>query len=164
MMGSGKTSAGKKLAKLLSYQFIDVDKYIEEKEGESITHIFEKVGENAFRKMEHAYLLELIPLKKAIISTGGGLPIYHNNMDLINKNGKSIYLEAEPAFLRSRLISQKNSRPLISNISDDKIESFLAEMLNSRESHYKQAHLNISAKNLNVKELKEILELNKLLD
>ena len=164
MMGSGKTSAGKKLAKLLSYQFIDVDEYIKEKEGKSISDIFNELGEDIFRKLEHQNLLNLLHLKDAVISTGGGLPIYHGNMELMNKHGKSIYLQAEPAFLRSRLINQKENRPLISSLKNEEIEPFLANMLKMREHYYGKAHFTIASKSLNVNDLKDKLELNKLLD
>jgi len=155
MMGSGKTKTGQKLAKALSYKFIDIDAFIEEKEGKSIPLLFKEIGETQFRELEHHYILKLQDYNNVVISTGGGLPCFHDNMDLINKSGLSIYLQAEPSFLKSRLINNKNSRPLIAKIPDEKLEGYLKDLLEQRRSYYEKASIHISAINLNEKKIIE---------
>ena len=150
MMGSGKTSLGKKLANALSYSFVDVDEYIEKQEKKTVTTLFKDLGEESFRKLEHHYLKQLISSDNVVISTGGGLPCYYDNIEIINKNGISIYLEAEPAFLKSRLVLHKNKRPLIANIADADLEAFLSNLLQARQQFYKKALIHISAKSLNI--------------
>jgi shikimate kinase len=73
-MGSGKTTAGKKLADRLGYTFIDLDKYIENKYRITIPHLFARYDEGAFRKLEKETITETFKLKNAVISTGGGTP------------------------------------------------------------------------------------------
>ncbi|MCK5776502.1 MAG: shikimate kinase [Bacteroidales bacterium] len=159
MMGSGKTKLGKKLAKAIAYRFIDVDAFIEEKEKKSIAALFQDIGEEKFRELEHQTIKTLQELDNIVISTGGGLPYYHNNMDLINENGISIYLKAEPALLKSRLINKKETRPLISRIPDDDLQKYLEDLLGKRKAFYEKASIHISAINLNDKAL--IYELEK---
>jgi len=153
MMGSGKTSIGKKIAKLLSFRFVDTDLYIEELQGKSVPVLFKEKGELWFRDLENKCLKEILSLDNVVISTGGGLPCYHNNMDKINKNARSVYLEANPAFLKSRLINNKYNRPLISSVPDEDLENYLEEMLNYREKYYRKADLFVNALGINAKTL-----------
>ena len=81
-MGSGKTTAGKKLASLLGWSYIDLDKKIEEYEGKSIPEIFSENGEEYFRITESRLLKKLDVGNNTVISTGGGTPCYCNNMDI----------------------------------------------------------------------------------
>jgi shikimate kinase len=88
MPGSGKSTWGKKLAKALQYNFVDLDKLIELNEQLSIEDIFRQKGEEYFRDLEHKYLLKTIVMNNVVISCGGGTPCYNDNMNLINENGK----------------------------------------------------------------------------
>src|SRR5476651_2201785 len=80
-MGSGKTTLGRRLAARLGYEFIDLDQVFEEKEGITIAQYFTYYGEDAFRKEESAILKQTHYPEKAVISTGGGLPCFFDNMD-----------------------------------------------------------------------------------
>jgi len=157
MMGSGKSKMGKKLASLLNMDFVDVDEYIENKEGVSVSDLFDKKGEQNFRKLEQFYLREILVQDHIVVSTGGGLPCYFENMELMNKHGVSVYLEATAAFLKSRLIHHKEKRPLIANIPDDSLEEFLDRMLKTRDVYYKRSNITISAKNIRANKIKEAL-------
>lgn len=138
-MGSGKTTSGKRLAKKLNYSFIDTDSLFEEKSGISISDFFIEKGEMAFRQAEHALLDDLVKLDNVVVATGGGLPCFFNNMDIINANGVSIYLRLSPLSLASRLANSKEDRPLIKNLSGDDLLSFITEMLEKREPYYLKA-------------------------
>lgn len=163
MMGSGKTKIGQRLAKALSYKFIDVDAFIEEKKGKTIPLLFEEIGERKFRELEHQSILDLQEYDDIVVSTGGGLPCFHNNMDLINKNGVSVYLQATPSFLKSRLIHNKSTRPLIANLPDEELENYLITLLELRKPYYEKANIQLSAMNLNEKIVIDKLVKNKIL-
>ncbi|MDT7831863.1 shikimate kinase [Flavobacteriaceae bacterium S356] len=141
-MTSGKTAVGKSLSKKLFLPFIDLDKYISEKEQLSISEIFKTKGEIYFRKIEHIYLKELLNSdEKFVLSLGGGTPCYAGNMDLIKNHPKtiSIYLEATIPTLVERLQKGKVRRPLVSQLSDEKLVEFVAKHLFERRNYYQQA-------------------------
>jgi len=152
-MGSGKTSTGKKLSKLLQYQFVDTDEWIEEREGRKVSEIFQLDGEKAFRNKEHDCLLAILDLKTTVISTGGGFPCHHDHMQFMNDRGLSIYLEADTKFLASRLINQKSKWPLIANIEDDNLATFLEDLLKDRRAYYEKSHIRIASKNLKASDI-----------
>jgi shikimate kinase len=85
-MGSGKTTLGKQLAKKLNLQFVDMDLFIENRYHKSISEIFKEKGEDGFREIERRTLQEIAGFENVIISTGGGLPCFFDNMDLMNKS------------------------------------------------------------------------------
>ena len=144
-MASGKSSIGKKLAKSLRMNFIDLDDYIIEKEKMSITTIFEQKGEIYFRKIENKYLKKILSKNEDfILSLGGGTPCYADNMEVINKkNIISIYLQGSISTMVKRLIKKKAKRPLIASLSDDKIPEFVAKHLFERRFYYEQAKMTI---------------------
>jgi len=146
-MASGKTTIGKLLAKKLSLNYYDTDELIEEKTGLQIYKIFEKYGENHFRKLERDVLIELIDKVKrtgGVISTGGGLPCYYNNMELMKKAGKVVYLEVNPEDVYKRIRNIK-LRPVYQKLMNK--ENPLKEiekLLKYREKYYKKADLRIN--------------------
>lgn len=152
-MTSGKTAVGKALSKKMFLPFIDLDKYIEKKEQRSISEIFKIKGEIYFRKIEHAYLKELLASnEKFILSLGGGTPCYAGNMDLItdNESTESIYLEANIPTLVERLQKGKVRRPLVSQLSDEKLVEFVAKHLFERRNYYQLAKhkVNVNEKSI----------------
>lgn len=138
-MGSGKSTVGKKLAKSLGLSFIDMDDYIEERNFKSIPTIFAEEGEDAFRKKEQKALHELSDFDDVVIATGGGAACFFDNMDVIKKTGKSLYLRGTPRILAERLRSSKVERPLIKGKSFEELVAFIDETLTKREKWYKQA-------------------------
>jgi shikimate kinase len=105
MPGSGKSSFGKKLANNLKYTFVDLDKLISINENESIESIFKTKGDAYFREMEHKYLLESTSYHQTVVSCGGGTPSFHNNMNIINNCGISVYLKANNLLLAVRIFN-----------------------------------------------------------
>ena len=138
-MGSGKTTVGKKLASLLGWSYIDLDKKIEEYEGKSIPEIFSENGEEYFRITESRLLKKLDVGNNTVISTGGGTPCYSNNMDIMLESGLTIYLKLTPLQLRSRLSESKGDRPLIKDLDHEMLLSFINEKLSAREKYYKRS-------------------------
>ena len=157
-MGSGKSKKGKKLASLLNYVFVDMDEWIEQQEGCSITEIFSKHGEEYFRKIEYGALQKIIEMENVVISTGGGTPCYFDAMQLIKNNGVSVYLQATPAHLKNRLMLSKKKRPLVENLNEEELQTYIENKLQEREKFYSQAHHSISAVDLKAEQLLSILQ------
>ena len=88
-----RSTAGKKLASLLGWSFIDLDNKIEEHTGKTIPELFSKYGEDYFRNIESEVLRNLKSQTNTVISTGGGTPCYENNMDFMLETGLTIYLK-----------------------------------------------------------------------
>ncbi len=152
-MGSGKTTAGKKLAAHLNFDFADLDLLIEEKYKITIPDIFDRFDENAFRKIEHDTLLETQPFQNTVVSTGGGTPCFYNNMEIINSNGTSVYLKLHPKSIQKRLLESRIKRSLVMNKREDEIFEFIVSKLDEREVYYKKAHHTIKAENLTISNL-----------
>jgi shikimate kinase len=143
-MGSGKSTTGMKLATLLGWPFIDLDRSIQEHTGLSIPEIFSRHGEPWFREKESETLKSLQSLPSGVISTGGGTPCYGSNMDFMLETGLTIYLKLTPGQLKSRLSGSSGQRPLIKNLSDEDLLSFIEENLAIREKWYSRAELNFN--------------------
>ena len=162
-MASGKSTLGKILAEKLSYGFLDLDDYIEEKENSTIKDIFKLKGEIHFRKLETHYLKELLATKtNLVLSLGGGTPCYGNNMDVILKapNTTSIYLKALIPTLIERLKNEKAKRPLIAHIqTDDLLAEFIGKHLFERSQFYSLASLTVATDNKTEKDIVEELVL-----
>jgi shikimate kinase len=112
-MGCGKTTVGQQLARKLNFSFLDTDRYIEQKNGRTVSSIFEDEGEEYFRDLETQTIKELIgKLSQTIVSVGGGLPIKAGNSEILKSLGTVIYLEATKDTLAMRLKNDK-VRPLL---------------------------------------------------
>jgi len=112
MMGVGKTTIGKSLAKNLSYNFTDIDKVIENKEGTSINLIFKGKGENYFRKLENKISLQELKKKKSVISLGGGAFVDNSIRRIVKDLAISFWLDVSVDELVKRLRKTKK-RPLL---------------------------------------------------
>jgi shikimate kinase len=146
-MGSGKSTIGQKLSEILKFDFLDLDMYIQNKEGKSIPELFVSKGEIYFRKIESHYLGAVIAKEHMVVSLGGGTPCYGNNMTAINNlaNVKSIYLKASIPDLVERLFNERAERPLISHLKNkDELTEFIGKHLFERSFFYSQADITIS--------------------
>ena len=112
LMGAGKTTIGKLLAKKLKKTFYDTDHEIEKKLGVKVSVIFELEGEEGFRKRETQMIDELTQKKDIILATGGGAVLSEENRRLLKERGKVIYLNAKPQHLAKRMAFDKD-RPLL---------------------------------------------------
>jgi shikimate kinase len=152
-MGSGKTTAGKKLASLLGWKFIDLDKKIEEYTGKTITEIFSDNGEEYFREIESQLLRNLIAQTSTIISTGGGTPCHNKNMDFMINTGLTIYLKMTPGQLKSRLSGSKGERPLIKDLDPVELQFFIEKRLADRERWYDRSEITFEGMDLDINSL-----------
>lgn len=164
-MASGKTSIGKKLAKKLDYNFLDLDDYIEEKEKLSVSDVFKEKGEIYFRKQEALYLKQLLKSENnTVLSVGGGTPCYSGNMALIlaSEKVKSIYLKASLSTLANKLLRKKAKRPLIAHVETiEEMTEFVGKHLFERVQFYNQAEIKVSIDGITKDEVVEniVLEL-----
>ena len=110
MMGAGKSTVGRYLAKALNYQFLDTDQLIERKENRTIEAIFKESGESYFRNIERD-IINQFDNKTCIYSTGGGLPIYNRNIDKLKDIGQVIYLKTSISELLNNRIKNNSTRP-----------------------------------------------------
>jgi shikimate kinase len=157
-MGSGKSTTGKKLASLLGWSFIDLDKIIEKHTGETIQEIFSQNGEDYFRKIETRLLKTLKPGTNIIISTGGGTPCYSDNMDFMLDNGLTLYLKLTPEELKSRLSESKGTRPLIKDLDKEKLQSFIEEKLADREKCYDRSDITVEGIDVDINMLFSLIK------
>lgn len=123
----------------MQYSFVDLDELIELNELQSIEQIFEEKGEVFFRNLEHKYLQKTTNINNVIISCGGGTPCYNNNMNLINENGISIFINAKNGILVDRILNAKKQRPLFLDLDKAQIEKKVDELLLLRMPFYEQA-------------------------
>ena len=143
-MGSGKSYIGRNLAKNLNLGFLDLDDYIEARAGATIAEIFANNNESYFRKLERRMLEETKQCHQYIISTGGGTACFFDNMDWINQNGISIFLDTSIPIIFERLLRKKAHRPLIANKSDKEILEFISQKLEERRPFYEKANIVLS--------------------
>ncbi len=156
-MGCGKSTLGRRLSEHLNLQFVDMDHYIEERNLKTIPQIFEQEGEAEFRKKERKALEELSEFTDIIIATGGGAPCFFDNIDLMNRSGKTVYINIDPAILADRLLKSKTERPLIKGKSREELVAFIDETLKKRNEFYKQAKFQITEPDIELKELESLI-------
>lgn len=112
LMGAGKTTVGRLLAKHYGRAFHDSDHEIEARTGVKIPHIFEVEGEAGFRKREEGVIAELCGMDNIVLATGGGAVLSALNRDALRRNGIVIYLRGSPEHLYERTRHDRN-RPLL---------------------------------------------------
>lgn len=158
-MGSGKTSVGIRLAKKLSYTFLDTDSLIVEKEGRSISEIFDTNGEEYFRKLETELLIELnSSTNSGVISTGGGMPMKEENKKLLRSLGRVIFLDVSKEVILKRLEGD-TKRPLLAH--EDKEERIQALLMKRLPDYISCAHVMIQTSDKSFNEImNEIEQLN----
>jgi shikimate kinase len=138
MMGTGKTTVGKTLAKQLSYRFADTDILVEGVTHQSIQELFVREGEEGFREIESQILAELSAYTRSVIATGGGIVLRQKNWGYL-RHGLIIWLDAPVEILIERLANDK-ARPLLQEVD---LGLQLKSLLEQRKSLYAQADLHI---------------------
>jgi len=151
MMGVGKTTIAKRIAKKLNYKFVDIDKIIEKQEGISISSIFKDKGEEYFRKIEKK--LTIIELKKnnSVISLGGGAFLNSTIRQCAKKHSISFWLDVPIETLLKRLKKSKN-RPVLGK---EKTHSSIKKIYFIRKKFYNKSDYRIKCKKLTLKQIIE---------
>jgi shikimate kinase len=147
-MGTGKSTIGKELARLLGRRFLDMDAMLEKSLGMTINEIFEREGEEFFRAEEKKLAFELIKTNNQVISTGGGTINDEDVREAFSKNGIMICLFADRDNLISRL-QRTDKRPLLKG---DSLEKRVNKLMNERMEIYDKIPLRVNTTNLSPKE------------
>ena len=159
MMGVGKTTIGKRLAKKLKYNFIDIDKIIEKKEGRSINSIFKNHGEDYFRKIEKDVTLAQLQKINSVISLGGGAFLNNSIRKYTKQYSISFWLDV-PLEKPAIRLKRSKKRPLLNK--ENTTES-LKKIYFVRKKFYNKADYKINCKRLTLKKiLQRILNLYEL--
>jgi len=153
-MGSGKTHWGRELGKKISIPFFDLDEKIAEHAGRSIPEIFAEKGEECFRLMEKEVLYLLTESHESfVMATGGGTPCFYNNIDYLKKNGTVVWINCSVDCLHQRLINEKEKRPLISNIRERELKTYIIKKFSNRKIFYQQADIIINEDDINLEKM-----------
>ncbi len=135
MMGAGKTTVGKALARRLDREFVDTDRVLVERTGVPVATIFEIEGEEGFRRRETTLLEELAARRDCVIATGGGAVLSEHNRRLMRQAGTVVYLRARVESLWERT-RHDTTRPLLATADP---RATLASILEKRDPLYREA-------------------------
>lgn len=137
-MGCGKSTIGRKLSARLGCELVDTDHMIEQRAGMTIADIFAKNGEEYFRGLESSTLAELIEKDSTcVVSTGGGLPMWGNNMEVMNGAGCTVYIRRTAENIASRLsLRGREKRPKLRGLNDEELVAFMAKNIAERDEIY----------------------------
>ena len=147
-MGAGKTTLARALGQRLGWRVEDVDERIEAREGRTVASIFAREGEPYFRAIERAVLLDLLPLRHAVVATGGGTFADPDNRAAINRDGYSVWIDLPMAELVDRIPSD-GRRPLAADRAQ------FERLYALRRTCYAQAHLRLEGARAPVEALVE---------
>jgi shikimate kinase len=157
-MGCGKTHWGKELSSKLSIPFFDLDEKVAEHAGKGIPAIFSEDGEEHFRLLEKEVLYMITESHETfVMSCGGGTPCYYNNIDYLKKKGIVVWLNCSVDCLYRRLNREKDQRPLIREVPDDKLKSFIIKKFSNRKIFYQQANIIINDDDVRIDKLIELI-------
>lgn len=147
-MGCGKSTVGKNIARKTGKKFLDMDSYIEKKAGMTVSEIFDKYGESAFRDMEHEACKELSEMKDLIIASGGGAFTFERNVEVFKGKDTIVLLDVPLGVIKYRLRNDK-TRPLLQRPDKDKA---MQELYDKRLPLYKSAaDIIVSGRNTPIK-------------
>lgn len=149
-MASGKSTIGPILANTIGWDFLDLDKVIEEKTSKKIVDIFREEGEKFFRELETKTLTEITVLNKYVISLGGGTIENEENLKMIINNGILVYLETSPEAAFKRLRFKRDRPALLFDDHEPTKEEFINRIntiLSRRLKYYNQADIKINTDN-----------------
>jgi shikimate kinase len=155
-MGSGKTYWGQLLSQKLSIPFFDMDEQVVSHEGKSIVEIFVEKGEEHFRLLEKDVLHIITESHdNFVMACGGGLPCYFNNIDYMNQSGTTVWINTPVDTLFQRLISEKESRPLIKGLTNEQLKGYISKKFADRRIYYEQADVVIDEDPVHLEKLVE---------
>lgn len=153
-MGAGKSTVGRSLASRLNWTVLDTDDVIEQEQGKTIAQIFAELGEEEFRQMEKSLIEQLYAqkIKNTILITGGGLPVWPGNAELLNRMGRSVFIDVSFEVICERL-QQDDSRPLWNKTELPQMR----QRYELRRPMYQKAQIHIQAGRLGAAEITDLI-------
>ncbi|MBM3415216.1 MAG: shikimate kinase [Bacteroidetes bacterium] len=143
-MGSGKTHWGRLLSQKLGIPFFDLDEQVSAHAGKPIPEIFAADGEEHFRLLEKEVLYMITESHDSfVMACGGGSPCFFNNIEYMNQSGTTVWINTPADILFERLVKEKPGRPLIKDLSDDQLRSFISRKFADRKIYYEQAAITV---------------------
>lgn len=158
-MGTGKTTGGKRLSRLLDLPFLDADALVENIAAASVSEIFAKSGEERFRALEQEVLAAFAENEEsAVLSAGGGMPMHFDNMNRMLESGVVVWFDLAPGMIAARLEKSADTRPLIKGLSGTELRSAVETQLAVRIPVYARAHIRADSTDLSAARLKKLAE------
>lgn len=151
-MGAGKTTLGRALARELGLEFIDLDFFIEQRYHHSVSGLFALHGEEGFRRIEQQMLHEVGEFEDVIVACGGGTPCFFDNMDYMNAQGQTVFLDVDVETLFRRLRVATQQRPILRGKSEEELRAFIGQALADRAPYYAQARYRFDGSQLESRE------------
>jgi shikimate kinase len=157
-MGSGKTHWGRLLSQKLQVPFFDLDEQIVNSQGKTINEIFETHGEEYFRLLEKDTLHIITESRDSMVmACGGGTPCFFNNIEYMNKEGTTVWLDVPVQTLYERLVKERSRRPLLKDLSEEQVRSYIVKKFSDRKIYYEQAEVVISEETIQLEKLIETI-------
>ena len=156
--GSGKTRLGVLWAAKNGLQFYDLDILIEEEERKTVAEIFEAYGEGYFRELEAAMLRNTDRFENCIIACGGGTPCFFDNMQWMNRNGITVFLDQDEEIIFSHLRNDPKVRPLIADKDDGALKDYIIQERLSRLPFYRASTYTLKPDSLNAEGFEQIIQ------
>lgn len=158
-MGCGKSTTGRRVARRLGVAYADTDALVEQREGASVNDIFHYEGEEYFRAREREVLAELTEQEgDMIVSTGGGLPIWSDNMELMNASGVTVWIDRSAEQTARRMSPYgRQKRPKLRGLSDEELVEFMQRNMAERKVFYSKAQHHIAVDAMNDYELSDAI-------
>ena len=156
-MGAGKTTAAKRIANRLSWEVADTDAMFEEKYRISIHDFFQKYDEQLFRRLESEVLKSTENLENTVISTGGGLACFFDNMEWMNQHGLTVFMRISPEAAAERILNSKRKRPLTENKTKEELTEYIRQHYASRLPFYEQAQITVKSEDFDLDGFMELI-------
>lgn len=156
-MGAGKTTAAKRIANRLGWEVADTDAMFEEKYRISIHDFFQKYDEQLFRRLESEVLKSTENLENTVISTGGGLACFFDNMEWMNQHGLTLFMRISPEAAAERILNSKRKRPLTENKTKEELTEYIRQHYASRLPFYEQAQITVKSEDFDLDGFMELI-------
>lgn len=157
-MGAGKTTAAKRIATRLGWDVADTDAMFEEKYRISVCDFFHKYDEQLFRKLESEILKSTENMENTVVSTGGGLACFFDNMDWMNQHGLTVFMRISPEAAADRILHSKRKRPLTDNKTEEELAEYIRHHYAERLPFYEQAKIIVKSEDFDLENLIKLIE------
>ncbi|HVG14881.1 MAG TPA: shikimate kinase [Chitinophagaceae bacterium] len=155
-MGCGKTHWARLISEKLGIPYFDLDDAIVQSEKRTINELFTEEGEEYFRRKEKEILTSITETKGSfVMACGGGTPCFFNNIDYMNRNGTTIWINCSIDCLHARLVKEKDKRPLIRTLSDEELRSYIIKKYADRKIFYQQASVILNEDHITLEKMLE---------